>query len=325
MRVFITGGTGFVGSHVVERLLEEDHEPLCLVRRTSNTSHLDALGVDTVVGSLSDPEALHEAIAEADALIHIAGIIKVRDTRDFYRINADASEALARVAARANPNLRRFIHVSSVAAQGPSPKGGPRERGAEPAPVSEYGRSKLAGERAVLTIQNDLPVTVIRPPAVYGPRDFEMFQVFKMAHLRLAPLYGQGDALLSLIHAFDLADAIVACLAEHPTGSIFTVDDGQRYTWVELSDEVARAMGTSALKLKLPPLFFHLGARLSELYGSLSKQPMIFTRDKVAEMSQPSWVCGHEHIRDLLGWQPRWPLDKGAEQTANWYRDQGWI
>ncbi len=326
MRVFVTGGTGFVGSHVVERLLAVGHEPVCLVRKTSDIEHLEKLGVELFEGSMSKPEALAEALANVDAVIHIAGIIKVLDYDEFYAVNGAASGALAAVAAKANPGLKRFVLVSSVAAQGPGDGDRGRAVGREPKPVSHYGKSKLAGEHSVRERCGDLPLTIVRPPVVYGPRDYGMFGVFKMAKLGIAPVYGKGDGFLSVIHVDDLARAIVACIdKEHASGSVFPVDDGAAYSWIELSQLIAGAFGKRARVIKLPPTLFKSAAGLVDGYARVMRKSIIFGRDKYTDMREASWVCGHEAITDALGWEPEIQLEEGAVQTAQWYRENNWF
>lgn len=326
MRVFVTGGTGFVGSHVVERLLEEEHEPLCLVRETSDTDHLDRLGVETFVGSLGDVDSMRPAVEQVDAVVHIAGVIKVRDFDDFYRFNGEATGDLARLAAEVNPDLSRFVYVSSVSAQGPSTGPHPRPVGAEPEPVSHYGRSKLVGEKRVGEVDDDLRVTIFRPPPVYGPRDYEMLAAFRMAKYGLAPVYGDGEGYLSLVHVHDLAAAIVRALqVDHPSGSVFAIDDGGVHTWKSLTRDFGEAMGKDPMHIEVPRVLFHTAGHISEAWGRLANRATIFNTDKVAEMSQPSWVCGHRRLRELLDWQPQWPIERGARQTANWYLEHDWL
>ncbi len=326
MRVFVTGGTGFVGSHVVERLLAVGHEPVCLVRKSSDVKHLEELGVELFEGSMSAPDELAEALAGVDAVIHIAGIIKARDYDEFYAVNGAASGQLAAVAAKANRGLKRFVLVSSVAAQGPGDGSRGRAAGRDPEPVSHYGKSKLAGEQSVRENCGDLPLTIVRPPVVYGPRDYGMLDVFKMAKLGIAPVYGKGDGFLSVIHVDDLARSIVACIdQEHASGSVFTVDDGAAYSWIELSEKIAGAFGKRARVIKLPPALFKTAASLSDGYGRVMGKAMMFSKDKFSEMRQASWVCGHEVITDALGWEPEIELEHGAHQTAAWYVENNWL
>lgn len=326
MKIFVTGATGFVGSHVVEQLIDDGHEPICLVRETSDTEHLDGLGVDTFVGSLAEVDGMRAALEEVDAVVHMAGVIKVRDFDDFYRLNGDATAALAELAAEVNPGLERFVYVSSVSAQGPSAGAAPRPDSAQPDPVSHYGRSKLLGEQGVASVSDRIPVTIFRPPPVYGPRDYEMLNVFRMAKYGLAPVYGDGSGHLSLIHVFDLARAIgLAVDVEHSSGVVFPIDDGQVHTWKSLTSDFADAMGKDARHLCVPRVLFHAAGHLSEAFGRLTNRATIFNTDKVAEMSQNSWVCGNERLGDLLDWQPDWPIDRGAELTAEWYLEKGWL
>ena len=286
-RVFVTGGTGFVGSHVVERLVDEGIEPVCLVRETSNTEHLDALGVETFVGSLTRVEGMRPALRGVDAVVHIAGVIKAKDFDWFYTINADASGDLAKLALETNPQMERFVFISSISAQGPAEGKRPRPLSQTPAPVSHYGRSKLAGEKQVMRYADNLPVTIFRPPPVYGPRDHEMLAAFKMARRGIAAVYGSGEGLLSIVYIDDLVDAIYRSLVtEHPSGSVFPIDDGQIHTWRSFTGDLGRAMGQDPMMLKVPRPLFHAAAHASEAWGKLVDKAMIFTTDKVAEMSQ---------------------------------------
>lgn len=325
-RVFVTGGTGFVGSHVVERLLDEGIEPICLVRETSDTDHLDGLGVETFVGSLTHVEGLRPALRDVDGVVHIAGVIKAKDFDWFYQINADATGELAKLALETNPDLERFVFISSVSAQGPSEGKTPRPLEETPAPVSHYGRSKLAGEKEVLKYSDNLPVTIFRPPPVYGPRDHEMLAAFKMARRGINAVYGSGDSLLSVVFIDDLVDAIYRSLVtDHPSGSIFPIDDGQIHSWRSLTGDIGRAMGKDPMTLPVPTPLFHAAAHASEAWGKIVDKAMIFTTDKVAEMSQDSWICGCGELEEALGWTPDWPLQKGAKVTAEWYIREGWI
>lgn len=324
MKVFVTGGTGFVGSHVVEALLERGHEPLCLVRQSSDTEHLDSLEVRTVVGSLERPEELTAAISRSDAVIHIAGIVAAGEATEFFRINGEATERLAQVTLEADGELNRFVFVSSVAAQGPTD--GRSTHDVDPSPVSDYGRSKLIAERALQQLSSDLPVSIFRPPPVYGPRDQDMLALFRGAKWGVVPVYGDGQSKTSIVHAFDLADAIVDAIEiEHPSGEVFPIDDGQGYTWRQLAHICGGAFDKEPSTLSVPTHLFSAAAWTSEMWGKLTGNAPIFNRDKLAEMQQPAWVCGHQNLTDTLGWEPEWPLERGARQTAEWYREHGWL
>jgi len=324
MRVFVTGGTGFVGSHVIEELVERGHEPLCLVRDSSDTDHLEEVGVATHLGSLTEIDAMREALAVCDAVVHIAGIIKAGEPRWFYRINGEATCQLAEAAAEENPDLERFVYVSSIAAQGPcfAPDG---ER-IECEPVSHYGKSKLLGEKGVRGLADQVPVSVFRPPPVYGPRDRGMLPVFQGAAWGVAPTPGWGEQRTSAVHAFDLAEALVDSLeVDHDSGAIFPIDDGEVHTWGDLARTFGEALGTTPIEISVPSFVFDIAARFNEWRADvLGGDQGMLSRDKVREMGH-DWVCGNDPLCSQLGWKPSWPLQKGAEQTARWYREHGWL
>ncbi len=324
MRVFVTGGTGFVGSHAVEALLAANHEVIALVRPTSNTSHLEELGVTLATGHLGDAAGFRDALEGADAVVHIAGLVAAAKPDLMYQANAVGTRDLVDVAADTCPGVP-FLYVSSVAAQGPSEGPHPRDADEPPAPVSHYGHTKLEGEGAVLGHRDRLQVMILRPPPVYGPRDTDIFQVFALARRGLAPILGGGDRYLSIVHAQDLADAIVACIEAPRTGAIYPIDDGHVYTWTDLGQTIADAMGRSARTLCVPPFAFRTAAVASELFGKLRGKPPTFDRDKFLEMNQRSWVCGNRALLEHTSWCPQFDLAAGAAHTAKWYEDEGWF
>lgn len=325
MRVLITGATGFLGSHLAELLVEEGHGVRALVRASSDTALLERLGVELAEASLEEGRGLFDAVDGVDAIVHGAGLVKARSVEEFRRVNVGGTSHLLE-AARSVDGLRRFVYVSSLAAHGFSDDGRPRAVDAEPRPVTHYGRSKLEGERLVLAAKEELPVSVIRPPAIYGPRDAEMFNFFKMVATRVQAFLGSPDNTLSLIWAPDCARAIRDMLVkEHPTGSVYFVEDGRVYTQSEFADIVARALDVRGLKLSVPIALVRLAAVGSELYGKARNRAVMLTRDKVNELEQPYLVCSSEAIERDLGWRAEVQLEEGARRAVEWYREHGWL
>ncbi len=328
MKVFLTGGTGFLGSHVAEQLVADGHQVRALVRKTSNTRFLESLGdaVELVHASLETGEGLERAVEGVDAVVHCAGLVKARSPEEFHRVNAQGTVNLLEATKKVRPKLHRFVFISSLAAHGPSMDGKPRPVDAEKRPVTHYGRSKAAAEEAVVAQKDALPITVIRPPAIYGPRDNEMYAFFKTVKRRLAPLIGGGENTLSIIYGPDCAAAVYQALTtDHPSGRIYFVEDGRRYTWKEMGEALQEALGVKALEVKLPVGVFSFAAFWSEMFGKMSGKAVMLTRDKVNELKAPHWVCDSTPIRQELGWQPTVTWEEGARLTAEWYRREGWL
>ena len=327
MRVLVTGATGFLGSHIAEQLARGGHAVRVLVRRSSDRSFLKGIEAEAALGDVTQPDSLAAAVDGVDAIVHAAGLNKARSAAEFEAVNAGGTANLldALGSAHAHP---RFVLISSLAAHGPSQDGRPRPVDAPPAPVTAYGRSKLAGEELVCSWAGDGgAATIIRPPVIYGPRDRQLLPFFNLARWRLAPLLGDGTNAISCVYVEDAARAAVlaATAAGDSPSATYALDDGSVYTWRDLLAAVEDAIGRKALRIPSPPWAFAAAAMVSELYGRLRRQAVTFTRDKVIEMRQRAWVCSHEEIERDLAWQPDVRLQEGAALTAAWYRQHGWL
>jgi nucleoside-diphosphate-sugar epimerase len=219
------------------------------------------------------------------------------------------------------------VYVSSLAAVGPSADGKPVGDNALPRPVTQYGRSKLAAEEAVLAAKDRIPVTVIRPPLIYGPRDRETLAFFTSVKSGVLPVLGDGTNTLSVIYGPDCAAACVrAATAGVPTGRTFFVDDGAVYVWRDALAEIEKALGKRAfVRFGLPIGAVKVAAAASQLYGRLTNTAQMLTLDKVNELKQRHWVCEGSGARSELGWQPRTTWRDGVAQTVAWYRHAGWL
>lgn len=326
--VLLTGGSGFLGSHIADRLSGSDVEVRALVRRTSDVRHLESLPRVTLVeGSLSDPASLAGAVQGVRGIIHAAGLIKARRSRDFERVNARGTADLLAAARAASPALDRFVHVSSLAAVGPSEDGRPRPEGSPPAPVTAYGRSKLAAEMAVQAASGDLATVVVRPPVVHGPRDRETFAFYRAVRFGVLPLTGSPDSVLSMVYATDCADACVRALdADVASGASFDVEDGVPETLEAIIGHIEAALGTRVrLRVPIPATALELAAAATEAFGWVTGRAVMLTRDKVNELRAPHWVCDGAAARRTLGWTPRITFAEGAHRSAAWYREAGWL
>ena len=326
MKVLATGASGFLGSHIAEQLAAGGHEVRLLLRPTSSRSFLQ-FPHEVALGDITDPGSLLGAVRGVDIVIHTAGLVKARSEAEFHRVNEGGAANLVNAVQEANPALQRFVYVSSLAAHGPSPDGRPRPVDAPPNPITAYGLSKLAGEdftrRSALAARS----VIFRPPAIYGPRDPALVPFFQLARYRIAPLLMGGRNKISIIYGEDAARAIVqAATAEADVGGkTYTFDDGEVYTWRDLLSAVEAAVGRKALRINSPRWLFEAAAIASEGFGKVARRPVSLTRDKVREMAQSHWVCGHEALKRDLGWTPAVKILEGARMTGDWYRRHRWI
>jgi nucleoside-diphosphate-sugar epimerase len=258
--------------------------------------------------------------------VHVAGIVKARRPEDFFQVNAQGTRNL--LDAAQTKGVGRFVYVSSLSAVGPSLDGAPVRDDAEPRPVTQYGRSKLEAERAVLAAKDKLHVTVLRPPLIYGPRDRETLAFFTSIRNGVLPMTGDGRNTLSVIYVKDCAAAIVRALEAKnaPSGRAYFVEDGAVYVWRDALAEIESALGLRAfVRFGMPVGVVKMAAAATQLWGKVTNTAQMLTLDKVNELTQPHWVCSGAGARRDLGWEPRVQWPQGVQEAVKWYRAEGWL
>jgi nucleoside-diphosphate-sugar epimerase len=328
MTVLVTGGSGFLGSHIVEQLSRAGRPVRALVRKSSDTRFLRTLaGVELVEGAVDDAASVRRAAAGVTSIVHAAGLVKARSAEEFMRVNRGGTEQLLDAALEHKATLRRFVLVSSLAALRPSDASGtPVPEDAEPRPVTDYGKSKLAAERAALARKGELSLVILRPPAIYGPRDREILAFFKSIKLGVLPLLGSTQNRLSMIYGSDCAAACIAAVdRDVPSGSAYHVDDGSVHTLEELIMLAEAALGKKArFRFHLPRKLVETAALGAEIYGRATNRAVMLTRDKLNELFE-QWVCDGTRARRELGWQPQVSFEEGVRRTIASYREAGWL
>ncbi|MGB0758749.1 MAG: NAD-dependent epimerase/dehydratase family protein [Rubripirellula sp.] len=330
----VTGATGFIGHHLVQRLLAQGTAVKCLVRSKSRADHLSQLGVTLVQGELEDVSSLSEAVKDADVVYHLAGVTKSVRKSDLMRVNGDGTKNLSLVCSRRNcpPTL---VLVSSLAAAGPSTGSEPRIETDPVSPVSCYGRSKRAGELAVMDFADELPVTIVRPPIVFGEHDRDVFQWFRsIDKLGLHFAAGLRDFHYSLIHADDLAGALILAAEQGGRVTKDVNDDAGIYyaacdevmTFSEMGRLIGDCVGRSCTRVVHVPMFMIRGVAVSgDLWARLRGRPTILNLDKTREAAAGSWVCSAAKLQRHTGFVPSMTLQERVLQTAKWYTHENWI
>jgi nucleoside-diphosphate-sugar epimerase len=327
MKVLLTGANGFVGSHILDVLLTRDIRTVLLLRTTGDRRWIqDKLDrIQLQPGSLNDAAALELALKDVTHVIHCAGCTKALDVADFFAVNQGATRALVDAIHQYAPRLDRLIYISSLAAARPATSSAPATEESPSAPVTVYGRSKLAGE-SELRNRCRVPFSILRPAAVYGPRDADFLNLFKAVRGRVVPMVDRGRQELSLVYVGDLAE-LVAVTLEHPRGveGIYHVAEPQSVTSRELAAEIARQMGVQPVYPPLPKALLWSICAAQDLISRISGRPHILSRQKYAELVAPGWVSGTDRLRQELGFVCRTGLREGIERTLDWYRSQHWL
>ncbi len=334
--VLITGANGFIGTHLAEMLARRGDEVTCLVRTTSRTERLDRLAVEKVHGDVTDVASVRGPMAGKQFVYHLAGCIRTLRTRQFYAVNEGGWSNVARLCAEQDrPPV--LVLVSSLAAAGPSDDGQPIREDHPPAPVSHYGRSKLAAEQAVAAYADRVPITIVRPGGVFGEADRGCLEIFRMIArfgLHLAP----RTLGVSMIHVADLARLIVlaaargqriaspdATGADPSQGCYFAACD-EYPMYDDLGLMMGDALGRRRTRvIRVTARTTRLIAAVNELVGQVLRRPLVFNFDKAREATAGCWFCSPQKAMEDLGFSPAATLAERLHQTANWYRAEGWL
>lgn len=321
----VTGASGFVGGWLTERLLDRGARVRCLARSSSRLTYLPIDRLDVAIGDLSDSASLSRAVAGVDYVFHLGGQITAREPADYFRTNYLGTINLFEACRRDAPGCRRVVFTSSLAAAGPSPPGQPLDESCTSRPLTPYGKSKLLAERAARSYGAELPITVIRPPSVYGPRDRETLQIIRVVAAGVRPVLARGGAL-SAVHVADLVNGLVLA-ACHPraAGKTYYITGDDAPSPNELVDLIGRTLGHRGAPIPLSARVIRAAGRFSEVIRQMTGWPLIFDRWKAEEIVGANWACSGALAKAELGYRPAIALADGLRETICWYREAGWL
>ncbi len=259
----------------------------------------------------------------ADYVFHVAGMTRGRTTAEYMEANAQGTR---RMIAATPATVRRFVYVSSMAAVGPNPTAAPMDETTDPQPRDDYGQSKRAGECIVLEAAGRVPVTIVRPPAVYGPRDTNFLQLFQAALAwGIVPAIGGRQKQFSLVHVDDLVAGIwLAAANPAAVGQTYFIASGT-HSMEEFTAALAGALGKKLRLVNVPGVVARLAGEFGQFKWALTGKSQIMSRRKIRDLLQPRWTCSWEKARRELGYREQMPLEEGLRQTAVWYAQHRWI
>lgn len=326
MNILITGATGFVGSHVAERLVTDGHKVRALVRGTSDLKWLRGLEIETIKGNMLDTASLKDAMEGIEAIVHIAGVTASNTKQGFIDGNINATKGLLEAAKLYAPNLQRFIHISSQTAGGPSPEGFIRTEDTPSTPFTTYGKTKLASEEAVIEYFDVFPGVILRLPVIYGPRDSAVHTFFQTVAKGIKPLIGFTDKYVNLLHVKDITESISLALTKDAAKNrLYHIGSVEHKNWRELSDIAARIMGKRGLFVKIPHSVVMVIAGLAEIASKFKKKPSVLNWEKRNDITESRWMMDTSRATNELGFIPKVSVEDGFRDTIEWYKKEGWL
>lgn len=324
--ILVTGANGFVGSHLTEELLSQGHRVRCMVRRSSDLGFIQDLPVELAYGDVLDERSVRSACKGVAAVCHCAALTRALDEETFMRVNAQGTVDLAGICLEENPDLSRFLFLSSQTAAGPSQsRGDELDETRRPEPITWYGKSKLAAEQALLDMNGRLPLTIVRSAAVFGPRDRDFYTYFDLVNRRLSLKLGRLERRLSLVYVKDLTRLIATALAsETAQGQVyFGCTLSSSYT--EFSEAIALALDRATVRITLPEAVLTPMALWARAQARITGRPPLLNEQRILDMREYYWLCSGEKAHRELGFQAQYDLDAAVRETAEWYRENGWL
>lgn len=331
-RCLITGATGFIGPRLVQVLQAAGGEIRCLTRPTADVSRLQALGVELATGDVTDPESLPSAVRDVDFVFHLAGRTFAPNYDEFTKVNeTGCANVSAACAAESNPPV--LVVVSSLAAAGPSPAGRALNEKDAPEPISNYGRSKLAGELAAREWAAEVPTTIVRPPVVFGPGDRAGLVLVRSLQKTGVHVVHRPGLPLSLVHADDLAAALLLAArygerldpTDPRSSGVYYAADPVPSSYTEMGHMIGEALGRQIRILRVRKWALALAATFGELGGRIRGKQSPLNWDKMCEGTASGWVASPAKLVSQTNFVPAAPLPERYLQTIEWYRQEGWI
>jgi nucleoside-diphosphate-sugar epimerase len=327
VKVLLTGANGFVGSHLLDALLARRIATAVLLRPNARLRHIQSQLSQAEIrwGSVTDPVTLPGALEDISHVIHCAGLTKAVRPSQFHQVNQVGTRNLVDAINARGPAIQRLVLISSLAASHPGSSVNPADEDDPSQPVTEYGRSKLAGETEVRS-RCRVDHVILRPAAVYGPRDTDFLHLFRAVRARFAPHFGGGRQELSLVFAADLADATVAALnVKEAAGAIVNVAAPGFMTARQLTEEIARQLGVRPVAPSLPVALLQPLCAAFTAWSRVTGRPHILSLEKYAELAAPGWVCRVDRLHALVGFTCATGLEAGVGRTLEWYQKEGWL
>lgn len=332
-KILITGASGFIGSFLVEEALRHGYTVYAGMRPGSKMDFLQHASLRRLQLDLSSPELLEQRFkyfnrteGGFDYIIHNAGITRARRKEDFHRVNDRYTRHLANAVQRAGRLPEKFIFISSLAACGPGEAlhFTPIRLSDTEHPLSAYAKSKLSAERHLRSLDG-FPYIIVRPTAVFGPRDKDFLPLFRLLNKGLHPLIGRHPQRLSLIYVKDLAVAICRMLESGQTRTSWLVSDGMVYSKEALGNALRKVLDRQTMKVRLPLLPIRAAVfGMEKMYSLFGSMPFLHL-EKLKEMAAPNWSCDSQPTWETLGIQPSYTLESGLRETACWYKEHGWL
>jgi nucleoside-diphosphate-sugar epimerase len=321
LKALVTGGTGFIGSHLVQTLVSKNWDVTCLVRPTSRTGFLKKFPANFVVHDTNNQRILESAVKGQDFVFHLAGRIRPTSRATYDKANHQLTRNLGQACLKKNTGLKRFVYVSSISAAGPSLPDQYSEEGQAPTPTSEYGRTKLKGEMAIQDTWDIIPSTIIRPPNVYGPRQQETELLIKLISKKIVPILKERGETTSLIYVRDLVEGILqAALSPKTQKQIYYLTDGKGYSWRKLILTIKKHVLGNSLFFPLYEEAIFTAALLTDVVMATGLVKVFFGRKVWRAMIQTPWLFSTSKAEKEFGFHTRYTLEEGIKETVSYYK-----
>lgn len=328
MKVFITGATGLVGSHLVDLLVSEGHDVNVLIRKTSNTKYLEGKPVKIFYGDITQPETLEAPLKEVEYVVHSAAVLTAPKYETYYKVNVEGTKNVLEAILKHNPNIKRLVFISTQAAFGPAPsKDSPIKEDVEPKPLSAYAETKLKAEEIVRENSSKIPTTILRPSAIYGPRDKEFYPLFQMAKRGMLIKTGTKEHYINLLYVIDFIHMIYEALGRDdiPSGEAFFVHDGNVYSYTQIYETLKQVVNRPVLIISVPEFIAKWVGAINSAVSNLTGKAYILNKDKVREMLQLYWLMDNSKYLSVFKYRPKTSLKEGFEITYKWYIENKWL